>query len=108
MATTMMMISLIILPYEFGVALYWFSSLTVSLLLMKVGVVSFFGRIGVVLLFTTAPLLLLLSVVLVVWPSFPVVTVTDDVDVSESKIVVPRALASVSLLMTASSLSLIF
>jgi hypothetical protein len=102
------MISLIILPYEFGVTIYWFSSLTVSLLLMNIGVVSFFGRIGVVLLFTTVPLLLLLSVVLVVWPSFPVVTVSYDPDISASKIVVPKALANVSLLITASSLSLIF
>jgi hypothetical protein len=72
---------------------------------MNIGLVSFFG---VVLLFTTVPLLLLLFVVLVVWPSFPVVTVSDGPDISASKIVVPRALASVSLLMTASSLSLMF
>jgi hypothetical protein len=75
---------------------------------MNVGVVSFFGGIGVVLLFTAVPSMFLLFVVLVVWPSFPVVTVTEDPDVSASKIVVPRALASVSLLMTSSSLSLIF
>jgi hypothetical protein len=72
---------------------------------MNVGVV-YFGWIGVVLLFTTVPLLLF--VVLVVWLSFPVVIVTDYPYVSASKILVPRALASVSLLMTASSLSLMF